>query len=74
MKRSELKELIIEIVKEEKEKLMTQKQWNAGMDKIEKHLEWMDKQIDKAIKDGDKKSFDYYMDHIDKLLKIVKRK
>jgi hypothetical protein len=71
---SELKELIIEIVKEEKDKLMSQKEWNAGMDKIEKHLEWMDKQIDKAIKDGDKKSFDYYMDYIDKFLKIAKRK
>lgn len=74
MKRSELKELIIEIVKEEKEKLMTQKQWNAGMDKITKHLEWMDKQIDKALKSGDKKSLDFYKDYLDKFQKISKRK
>lgn len=73
MKQSELKGMIKEIIKEEKEKLMTQKDWNTSMDKITKHLKWMDKQIDKAIKDGDKKSLDYYTGYVDKFLKVMKK-
>ena len=72
MKRSELKELIREIITEE-DQLMSDKEWNAKIVAIKKGIDDMNKGIDKAIKKGDKKSLKYYMDQADKMKKILNK-
>lgn len=71
MKRSELRQIIREIITEEE--LMSDKEWNAKIVVIKKGIEDMNKGIDKAKKKGDKKTLKYYMDQADKMKKILNK-
>jgi len=72
VKRSELREMIREIMTEE-DQLMSDKEWNAKIANIKKSIEDMNKGMDNAIKKGDKKTLKHYMDQADKMKKILNK-
>ena len=61
------------IIKEEAQRLMTDKEWDVAVDNIKLGIDNMNKSIDKAIKNKDQKTLDYWISQIDKMKKILNK-